>query len=312
MPQSFVNTLAEDRTLATVAHLVATLQQRISFENRKVLLVGYLPETTQTHRGKKKPMGYNIEPGTALLGFELGAGRKPGETVEVLGKSFKIARILPEKGSKEDITIAVHLEDAQSMLDGKQGRINQILALGCNCANSDLANIRKQLAAILPDTKVTEFQSIALARAEQRKEVRDSRKAFQQMVETLTAAITSIVVLTMAIWVGLLALVNVRQRRAEIGILRAIGKDSATIACLFLGKAVLLGLLGAAVGFAAGSLLGRELGVKFLGLTADQLVLNMQLLWIALLAAPIVSALASFPPTLSAILQDPAVVLRDQ
>ncbi len=312
MPQNYVHKLAASRDLTKVTHLVATLQQKIDFGNRKALLVGYLPETTQMYMDKKKPMGYNIEPGTVLLGYELGAGKKQGENIEVLGKNFHIAKIMPEKGSKEDISLAVHLSDAQALLENKQGKINQILALGCNCPDSDLANIREQLAAVLPETRITEFQSIALARAEQRKRVGQSRAEIQRVVETLAAVLTPVVVLTMAIWVGLLALANVRQRRTEIGILRAIGKGSGTIACLFLGKAMLLGLLGGALGFVLGLLLAQLLGVMILDVPTDQFPIHVEVLLIALLGAPIVSAVASYLPTLSAILQDPAVVLRDQ
>ena len=40
------------------------------------------------------------------------------------------------------------------------------------------------------------------------------------------------VVLAAAVWVGLLALVNVRERITEIGVFRALGKSSARIASL--------------------------------------------------------------------------------
>jgi len=43
-------------------------------------------------------------------------------------------------------------------------------------------------------------------------------------------------VLAAAVWVGLLMLANVRERRIEIGILRALGKTSGMIAALFLGE----------------------------------------------------------------------------
>ncbi len=113
MPQDYVDRLAADRRLTMVAHLVATLQQRITWENRKVLLAGYLPEAHQLYSLEKQPMGYQIKPGTAFLGHELGVGRKPGEMITVLNRQLRIARILPEQGSKEDISIAVHLDDAQ-------------------------------------------------------------------------------------------------------------------------------------------------------------------------------------------------------
>jgi putative ABC transport system permease protein len=141
--------------------------------------------------------------------------------------------------------------------------------------------------------------------------VKQSRTKVQGTLETLAAVMTPIVVLASAIWVGLLALANVRERRTEIGLLRALGKRSRTIASLFLGKAVLLGLLGAAVGATLGVWTARLLGVNVLGVTADYFSVQYGVLLAALLGAPLLSALASYLPTLSALMQDPAVVLRE-
>lgn len=322
MPQEYVERLASDRRLNMVTHLVATLQEKIDWENRKVLLVGYLPEATQSHMRKKSPMGYNIRPGTVLVGHELGRDRKAGESIEVRGKSLRIERILPEQGSKEDITLAVNLQDAQVILN-KKGVVNQIMALGCQCAGANLAGIRQQLAEVLPDTRITEFRSIALARAEERSLVEAKQKAIladmtasraeiQRILEALADVLTPIVVLASAVWVGVLALANVRQRRTEIGLLRALGKGPGTIWTLFLGKALLIGILGAAVGCLLGVWAAKWLGVRALSLPAEHFYVQGQVLVCALVGAPAVSALASYLPTLSALLQDPAVVLREQ
>ncbi len=341
MPQEYVERLAADPRLTLVTHLVATLQQKITWENRKVLLVGYQPETPQAHAVEKRPMGHQIKPGTVLLGHELAAGKKPGQTVKVLDHPFQIARILLEQGSKEDITIGMHLADAQKLLNKPQ-RINQIMALGCRCSSSDLPNIRKQLAQILPDTQITEFRSIAVARAEQRSAVEAnkqeiagrmrknlaerekilaerkqiladmeaSRGRIQRIIETLAEVLTPLVVLVSAIWVGLLALGNVRQRRAEIGVLRALGKGSGMIASLVMGKAVLLGLLGGVVGFLVGTLLAQWLGQRAFDVPADRLAAGFDVLLVAVLGAPLISVVASYLPMLVALGQDPAIALR--
>lgn len=343
MPQDYVLRLAKDPRLTMVTHLVATLQQKITWENRKVLLVGYLPETPQTHAPEKAPMGYQVKPGTVLLGYELGAGKKPGDTIQVLGQEFVVARVLREQGSKEDITIAMHLPDAQKLL-GKPGQINQIMALGCRCSSSDLPNIRKQLAGILPEAQITEFRSIAVARAEQRAEVaagkqqilgemkaalaerekllgerkqiladmEASRARVQRILQTLAQVLSPLVVLASAVWVGLLALANVRQRRTEIGLLRALGKGSGMIAALFMGKAVLMGLAGGVVGFLLGHGLAAALGARAFEVPADQLALRYDLMLVAIVGAPLVSVVASYLPMLLAITQDPAVALREQ
>jgi hypothetical protein len=310
MPQEYVDRLAADRRLTLVTHLVATLQEKIDWQNRKVLLVGYLPETPQAHSAEKKPMGHDIKPGTVLLGYELGAGHKEGDTIQVLDRPFRVARILPEQGSKEDISIAMTLQDAQAVLN-KPGRVNQIMALGCRCIGSSLADVRKQLEEVLPETRITEFKSMALARAEQRALVEESREQVEKRLEMLAQVVAPVVVLGAAVWVGLLSLTNVRERRTEIGLLRALGKGSGLIGWLFLAKAVLIGLVGGLIGLVAGSWLGERLGVWALEVPAQDLTVPWQILVCALVGAPAVAALAGYLPMLVALTQDPAVVLRD-
>jgi putative ABC transport system permease protein len=287
-------------------------------------------------------MGYNIKLGTVLVGHELAHGRKVGETIEVLGRPFQIARLLPEQGSKEDITLAVHLEDAQALLH-KPGRITQIMALECRCPGADVSKIRQQLAEVLPDTKITEFQSIALARSEQRAlveaqqkqilgqmqrnlsqqesllaeyrqsaaEIEQGRAKLLGLAEALAAWVTPLVVVAAAAWVGLLALANVRERRTEIGLLRALGKGSGLIGWLFLAKAAMIGLVGGLVGLLAGSWFGEWLGVWALEVPAQEVAVPWQILVCALVGAPAVAVLASYLPMLVALTQDPAVVLRE-
>src|SRR5690606_9106862 len=100
---------------------------------------------------------------------------------------------------------------------------------------------------------------------------------------------------------------NVRQRAEEIGILRAIGWQSWQIMGLFLGKAVILGLMGAVLGY----VVGFAVTVAWNGGSLDQNQLfDRQLLLLALILAPLLSALASWIPALTAARNDPAVILQ--
>jgi len=358
MPEDYVARLANNPSLTMVTHLVGVLRAEVEWEGRRVRLDGYLPEIPLPHKAatafakrwghQRTPMGYEIEPGSVFLGHALGAGHQEGETIEVLGGPFTIAKILPEKGSKEDATIAMHLSDAQTRLE-KPDVVNQILALECRCAEADLPKIRAQLADALmedgrPVAHVVRDRSKALARARQRAAVKEKvqtivarqkrdlqrrrkdleetsarRAKIRGSMEMLAAVITTLVVLAAAVWVGLLALVNVRERITEIGVFRALGKSSVRIASLFLGKAVLLGLAGAILGFLLGTVVGFVLGTpatEWLGFgplyaAAEHFQFPTRMLLFALVGAPLLSALASYLPTLSAITQDPAVVLRD-
>jgi putative ABC transport system permease protein len=314
MPQEYVERLAESPKLEHVRHLVATLQRKIKWRDRSVLLVGYQRETPQKHFSDKKPMGPDIKPGEAYLGYELwhGFGLKAGDKIEVNGQSFTVARTQKEQGGKQDIEISLNLADAQRVLR-MPGRVSQILALGCQCDGDRLATIRHELAQVLPDTKITEHESIAQARAEERQQVADARRSVQATLENFAAIVTPLVVLVCAVWVGLLAWANVRERRSEIGLLRALGKNSLYIAGLFLGRAVVLGLIGGGLGYLLAGLVARQAGRLVHGLTVSAASLGPPkelLLW-TLLGAPLVCALASYLPTLRAVTQDPANILRE-
>jgi hypothetical protein len=55
----------------------------------------------------------------------------------------------------------------------------------------------------------------------------------------------------------------------------------------------------------------QALGTRALEVTAECFPLRYDVLLAALLGAPLVSAVASYLPTLAALIQDPAVVLRE-
>jgi putative ABC transport system permease protein len=119
-----------------------------------------------------------------------------------------------------------------------------------------------------------------------------------------------------ALLVGLLSLVNVRDRRLEIGILRAVGTRSSQVFALFIFKALILGILGALLGYACGFTAAMWLdraGVRdaTATVTVAELFLPQLLTWVLLLT-PLLAALASWLPAMLAIGEDPAVVLRDE
>jgi hypothetical protein len=269
-------------------------------------------------------------------------GLKAGETVEIEGKSFKIAQIMPEFGGLQDVQIVMDLHDAQEVL-GKEGQVNQIMALNCKCKGNRLSVIRKELEGVLPDTKVTEQTTRAEAREKQRDLVEATRAAElasvqanlervtanrdravenherqaknrerqQRTLSSLIGITTPLVVLGSAVFVGLMTWINVRERRPEIGVLRALGKSAWNIATLFLGKAFLLGLLGGAAGCVLGYLLTPPIGHATMDIVASLFHVDMRLVVATLIGAPLVTMMASYLPTLSAISQDPSIVLMD-
>lgn len=285
-------------------HLVASLQRRFPVADRDVILTGLAPAVTAAAQ-QGRPMGFEIKPGTVHLGFEVARrlGRKQGDKVELGGRSFTVARALVESGTDDDVRAFVALEDAQRLLQ-LEGRINEIKAIDCLCLTADkdpLSILRTELEKALPEAKVLQMRVLADARAKQRR-----------MTEQYVAFVTPFLLIGCAIWVGALAILNVRERRAEIGVLRALGFGSGRIAGLFLGKAAVLGVFGALAGYAAGSALALKYGPRIFQVTAQSIAAQPALLGWALVGAPVFAAIAMFIPTVLAVTQDPAVTLREE
>jgi putative ABC transport system permease protein len=303
MPEAFVDRLASQRGL-NYTHMQATLQKRIVWRDRQVILTGIRPEMSTPDR-PEAVMTFRIEPGTVYVGFELARdlGLKKGQSVDISGKSFRIERCLSESGSDDDIRIYAHLHDVQALLN-LPGRINEIKALNCVCLNVErdpIIALREQLGRVLPETKVIQMKAIADAREQQRR-----------MVERYLSFIMPFVLVLGVVWVGLLAMINARERRQEIGILRAIGHGSGKIAGLLLGRAVVVGVLGAFVGFIVGTELALTFGAQIFRITAKAIYPMFSLLGWSVLGASAFSGLAGMIPATLAITEDPAVTLSQE
>ncbi len=287
------------------AHLTATLHERVNWRGMDVILTGISPEIEPSGK-KKTPMIFSIRPGTVYVGYEIAHAfdLKKGDAVDLFGKKFIVARTLAENGSNDDIRIFAPLDEVQEML-GKNGRINEIKALNCLCLTDDetdpLEILRRQLSQVLPEGKVVMNRTIAVAREKQRR-----------MMENYIAMLLPLIVIISAAWVGVLAWINVRERRQEIGVLRALGYSAGKIAVLFLGKAVLLGLLGALLGWVIGTALSLFYGPDIFKVTAKAIKPDVALLLWSLVAAPLFAAFSSFIPAALAVAADPAVTLREE
>ncbi len=287
------------------AHLTATLHKKVTWRNREVILTGISPEIEPSGI-EKTSMIFSIEPGTVYIGFEIANsfGITTGDELDIFNKSFTVARILSETGSSDDIRIYTSLIDVQEMV-GKRGEINEIKALNCLCLTSDEINpieiLRNQLNEVLPDAKVIINQTIAVARERQR-----------MMVEKYIVFILTFVVIVCAIWIAALAIINTRERQRETGILRAVGYRIGKIAVLFLGKALLLGLVGGIFGYFIGTGLASLIGPEIFKITANTIKPVYSLLIWSVIVAPVFTAFSTLIPASLAVTRDPALILMEE
>lgn len=324
MPEEYVHTLANSSIL-TVRHLLPSLQQKLKWpeRGRTIILIGTRREVPVAHRTPKTPVLEPVPAGSMVVGHELhrSLNISAGEKVRLLDREFTVGKLLEERGNKDDITIWINLKEAQELLD-KEGKINGILALECRCAWADLAKIREEVSRILPETQVIEKAGIALARAEARSTAAEAAKRaveaeklnraeLRREKEALAEVLVPVAVVAAAALVGVLALFNARERRSEIGILRAIGLRSWQILTVFLARACLVGLAGSVPGYFIGRALGVWWEVLPEGAGAAPALLDPWLLTAVVIAAPLVAGLAAWLPALSAAGRDPAEVLRE-
>lgn len=354
MPEEYVKKLAAT-SIVTVNHLLPSVTRRIRWPEREldIILYGTRGEVPIMHASEKKPLLEAVPPGTMVVGYQIHQklGLKSGDTVTLLGENFTVTTLHPERGSTDDVTVWIDLAQAQKLL-GMENLIHAILALECECAGDRISQIRAEIQQILPGTQVVERYSQALTRAEARGRAKqaaeqalqqaqaagaaalqqeaDNRAALEQRHRDLAAMLVPLVILSAAVWVGLLAFGNVRQRTVEIGILRAIGLRARQIQAVFLSKAVLIGLLGAIVGCGAGLLAGGLLADAAAGdsvlaasvssadadtttASVPRIILTDSLLAVllsALVLAPVLSVIASWLPAMLAASRDPALVLQ--
>jgi ABC-type lipoprotein release transport system permease subunit len=303
MPQAYLDTLASQQSIS-YNHLLATLDGRMSWRGIEILLTGVSPEVCPPGQ-KMQPMTFQIQPGTAYVGYRVAEalGIQKGNPIVLNGKELKVERCLAESGGTDDMRVQCDLSDAQAIL-GLPGQISEIKAVDCLCymKGDPVAILRKEIGSILPEVQVFQAKPLATARARQR-----------QMIQNLFAVMMPFVLVACGVWIAVMAVTNVRDRRQEIGLLRALGYDTVSILRLFLGKAVLVGLFGAAVGFLLGTGLGLRFGPRVFEITAKTMLRpELSLLVLSCLLAPLFAVIASFVPAVIAVTYDPAATLREQ
>ena len=319
MPEDYVDRLANSN-IVTVNHLLPTVTKKLNWPEQNglpIVLYGTRGEVPIAHRDPKKPLLDAVPRGSMIVGYQIGQklGLEEGADVALLGKPFKILKTHGERGSIDDSTVWINLREAQEML-GMENLIHAIQALECHCAGDRISQIRQEIISILPGTQAIERGAPALARAEARDQAKvtaqqsladeiESRNELRGQRERFAAFMVPLATLGSALLMGLTTLANVRQRRQEIAILGALGLRSRQVLGIFLGKALLIGVVGAIVGLIVGALVGGVLGGFEGGAGVDGATVAL-----SFGLAIGVALLGSWLPALIASRQDAATVLQ--
>jgi ABC-type antimicrobial peptide transport system permease subunit len=222
------------------------------------------------------------------MGISIGVG---GE-IEVMGQSLTIVGVLETAPDLFNGMVLMDLTLAQDLFD-RPGTVSAVILTADNI--EDVGSIKDEVETLHPD----------LVAASQ-EEIEANIREMYASVLGLAHVINGVSILAVLLFVTIVMVIAVMERRRDIGVLRAIGAQRATIVGMVASEALMLSIAGA---FIAGPLwiLIRnfiEMGI----VDATDLVLS---LWMEISLLAVVAGLgASLLPAWRAVQVDPLEALR--
>jgi len=262
---------------------------------------------------RRQPLEFLLDPRAIALSSSLAQkGKlKVGSKLQLLQgptrQTFTVAAILDDAASGRAFGGDFALLDIASAQEafGEVGRINQI----------DLLVDENAIPALIPQLKQLAPPDAIVSRPAQRSaQVGAILGAFQLNLTALSSIAT---------FVGAFLIYNalasaVVRRRAEAGILRAVGAGKSQIIGLFLIEAAFIGLFGSICGVLIGLLLAKwtlvavatTVSQLYLAVKAREIFVPGWIWWAAPLAGTLISTLAAIPAAFEAASTQPRQTLN--
>jgi putative ABC transport system permease protein len=220
----------------------------------------------------------------------------PGSTLDVKGKTFKVAGVLQPTGSQDDGLVFMSLPVSQQLFN-KQGKIGMV-EVAALCKNCPIAEIVNQISSAIPTAKVTAVQQVVAGRM-------DTLHSFRKFSLGISALI--LLVGSMVVFVTMMG--SVTERTREIGIFSAIGFRRSHIMRIILLEAFVVSLIAGIVGYLAGIGATRVL-LSFLTEHMPHFSLDPIIPAGAIFLSILIGLLASLYPAMAASRMDPSEALR--
>jgi putative ABC transport system permease protein len=255
-----------------------------------------------------------------LLGERL-AGRlseRAGDEITLDGRRLRVSGILSTGGSEDDQVVG-SIALAQEIL-GRPGAVKRVYVSALTKPEDALARRDpKSLSGAIydrwycsPYPQSIAFQlqeAIPNSHAEQIRQVAQNEGAVLTRIEGLIFLVTLAALFGSALAVSAAMATAIFERRAEVGLMKALGAGRLAVASIFFAEATLLALLGGAVGFAAGGMLAHEIGRSIFG---SEITIAPVLLPVILVIAVIVTFAGSAAAIRKAVGMDPVFALRGE
>lgn len=255
-----------------------------------------------------------------LVGERLAAriGSHSGDDLTISGRALHVDGILSTGGTEDDEIVAP-LALAQEIL-GRPGAVRRVYVSALTKPEDAFARRDpKSLSGAMydrwycsPYPQSIAFQlqeAIPNSHAEQIRQVAQNEGAVLTRIEGLILLITLAALFASALAVSAAMASAVFERRAEVGLMKALGAGKLVIASFFLAEAALLALIGGSIGFAAGGLLAHQIGRSIFD---SQIAVAPVLLPVILIIAVVVTFAGSATAIRRAVGLDPVFALRGE
>lgn len=255
-----------------------------------------------------------------LIGERLAArlSESAGNSLTLGGWSLHVSGVL-STGGVEDDQIVAPLSVAQEIL-GRPGAVKRVFVSALTKPEDAFGrrDPKSMSGAVYDRWYCTPYpQAIALqlteviahSHAEQIRQVAQNEGAVLTRIEGLIFLITLAALFASALAVSAAMATAIFERRAEVGLMKALGAGKLAVASVFFAEATLLALIGGAVGFGIGTVLAHQIGRSIF---SSDIAISPVLLPIILAIAVVVTFGGSAAAIRRAVSLDPVFALRGE
>jgi len=244
---------------------------------------------------------------------------KAGDTVTISGKPHAVSGIV-STGSAEDDEVIAPIALAQELL-GKPGAVRTVFVSALTkpedaFAKSDPKKLPqgpiydRWYCSPYPQSIAYQLQqAIPNSHAAPIRQVSQNEGIVLSRIEGLLLLITLAALLASALAVSAAMATTMFERRAEVGLMKALGAGNFSVASVFFAETGLLCLLASIFGFVAGTVLAHQIGWRIFG---SSLEVQPVVLPVVLLVAVVVTFAGSAAAIRRAVRLDPVFALRGE
>ncbi len=231
---------------------------RVGREGRTVSVIGIDPKRMISPFDVLERLGDDKAVLGAALADRLHKGA--GSEIAIKGKRFRIAAVLPETASADDLALYLSLRPLQNLFD-LSDVVNEIRVFPA--PGAPVERIASYVSAKHPEINVINTYRGTIAEGEMNRNLRGHRR----VLYLVTGAIIALCIL---VW----SYLNAGERRLEMATVVAVGGTSMTVLSMLVMRAAIVAFLGALAGYVAGAMISLAQDFE----SALSVVLSWQLL----------------------------------